>query len=99
MVGWPIIAVLYGCSSFVDSLCVPRFLTQCYSHRCGKSVRSLVSKGNDELKDFHIPSIIAVVHALSKAFTSNIAWFSSEIHVQVSSYCFLSDATHSEHQS
>ncbi len=38
-----------------------------------ESVRSLVSKENDELKDFHIPSIIAVAAALSKAFTSNIA--------------------------
>ncbi|KAK0480327.1 hypothetical protein IW261DRAFT_1477380, partial [Armillaria novae-zelandiae] len=30
-----------------------------------ESVRSLVSKENDELKDFHIPSIIAVAAALS----------------------------------
>ncbi|KAK0470072.1 CDF-like metal transporter [Desarmillaria tabescens] len=29
-----------------------------------ESVRSIVSKGNDELKDFHLPSIIAVAAAL-----------------------------------
>ncbi|SJK99808.1 uncharacterized protein ARMOST_03119 [Armillaria ostoyae] len=49
-----------------------------------ESVRSLVSKENDELKDFHIPSIITVAAALSKAFASNTAWYSSRVHVQVS---------------
>ncbi len=53
-----------------------------------ESVRSLISKEDDELKIFHIPSIIAVAAALSKAFAFNIAWYSSR--VRVSSWYFLS---------